>query len=264
MLEIHKDIKKKLNNFLKDNNVPHLLFYGPCGSGKKTLVNEYIHSIYPNTNEYKQNVMKVDCALGKGIQFIREEIKQFAKSHIFSKNKFKTILLYNADKLTVDAQSALRRCIELFSNTTRFFVIVERKQELLRPIISRFCEIYVYYPEINKNEKPINLYTYNHNCYENNNNSYSTFLKNRSKQLNKRLSICSKDETDLFDIVEDLYSKGYSAYDIISYYKSTNKIKMFFNFVKNHYKSEKMLMYYLLINIFRCKDNLEISSLITS
>lgn len=89
-------------------------------------------------------------------------------------------------------------------------------------------------------------------------------MKNRSKQLNKRLSICSKDETDLFDIVEDLYSKGYSAYDIISYYKSTNKIKMFFNFVKNHYKSEKMLMYYLLINIFRCKDNLEISSLITS
>lgn len=131
MLEIHKDIKKKLNNFLKDNNVPHLLFYGPCGSGKKTLVNEYIHSIYPNTNEYKQNVMKVDCALGKGIQFIREEIKQFAKSHIFSKNKFKTILLYNADKLTVDAQSALRRCIELFSNTTRFFVIVERKTRII-------------------------------------------------------------------------------------------------------------------------------------
>ena len=108
MLEIHTEIKAKLNNFLKENNVPHLLFYGPCGSGKKTLVNEFIKSIYPNPEEYRQNVINVDCALGKGIQFIREEIKQFAKSNIFSKNKFKTILLYNADKLTVDAQSALR------------------------------------------------------------------------------------------------------------------------------------------------------------
>lgn len=263
MLEIHTEIKAKLNNFLKENNVPHLLFYGPCGSGKKTLVNEFIKSIYPNPEEYRQNVINVDCALGKGIQFIREEIKQFAKSNIFSKNKFKTILLYNADKLTVDAQSALRRCIELFSNTSRFFVIVERKQNLLRPIISRFCEIYVYYPVINENQKPINLYEHNTQCYEHTNKSYSKFKQNRSTQLNKRLSVCKKDDTDLFDVVEDLYKKGYSCYDIINYYKSTNNLKIVFNYIKGHFKNEKMLMYYLLFNIFRNKDNLEISSIIT-
>ena len=47
--------------------------------------------------------------------------------------------LKHADKLTIDAQSALRRCIELFSHTTRFFIIVEDKNKLLKPIISRFC-----------------------------------------------------------------------------------------------------------------------------
>ena len=56
---------------------------------------------------------------------------------------FKTIVLLNADHLTMDAQSALRRCIELFSHNTRFFIIVENKHKLLNPILSRFCEIYV-------------------------------------------------------------------------------------------------------------------------
>ena len=53
MLSIHQEIKEKLQNFIKNNNVPHLLFYGPAGSGKKTLVNEFIHTIY-NQNEYRE------------------------------------------------------------------------------------------------------------------------------------------------------------------------------------------------------------------
>ena len=150
----------------------------------------------------------VDCALGKGIQFIREEIKHFAKSHIFSKNNFKTILLYNADKLTIDAQSALRRCIELFSSTTRFFMILERKQNLLRPIISRFCEIYVYYPIIDDpviSKKPINLHKYNSLIIDKENKALTTMKKNRATQLNKRLSICKNENVDLFEIVDDLF-----------------------------------------------------------
>ena len=59
----------------------------------------------------------------------------------------------------MDAQSALRRCIELFSHTTRFFIIVEDKYKLLKPILSRFCEIYIPEPEIGI--KPVNLYKYN-------------------------------------------------------------------------------------------------------
>ena len=140
---------------------------------------------------------------------------------------------------------------------------MERKQNLLRPIISRFCDIYVYYPIINENQKPINLYEYNRQCYENSNKSYSKFKQNRNIQLNKRLSVCKNDDTDLFDVVEDLYKKAYSGYDIINYYKSTNNLKIVFNFIKGHFKNEKMLMYYLLFNIFRNKDNLEISSIIT-
>ena len=67
--------------------------------------------------------MYVNCAHIKGIKFIRNELK-FLRKQIFKKMitfLFKSIILFNADKLTVDAQSALRRCIEQFSNSTRFF-----------------------------------------------------------------------------------------------------------------------------------------------
>ena len=89
--------------------------------------------------------MTVNCSHGKGIKFIREELKFFAKTNIQTNSGvlFKTIVLINAHHLTIDAQSALRRCIELFSYNTRFFIILENKHKLLKPILSRFCEIYV-------------------------------------------------------------------------------------------------------------------------
>jgi DNA polymerase III delta prime subunit len=98
----------------------------------------------------KNYIMRANCAHGKGIRFIREELKFFAKTNIDMKEGaiFKTVILTNADKLTIDAQSALRRCIELFSSSTRFFIVVENKDSLLKPILSRFCDIYIPPPMI--------------------------------------------------------------------------------------------------------------------
>lgn len=112
--------------------------------GKSTLVNDFVSLIYDGNKEIISDfVMYVNCAHGKGIKFIRDELKFFAKTHINSNggDTFKSIILLNGDKLTMDAQSALRRCIELFSHNTRFFIIVEDKYKLLKPILSRFCEI---------------------------------------------------------------------------------------------------------------------------
>ena len=71
---------------------------------------------------------------------------------------FKSIILFNADKLTTDAQSALRRCIERFSHTTRFFIVVEDKNKLLKPILSRFCNIYVALPIVNNKKCNLSLF----------------------------------------------------------------------------------------------------------
>uniref|UniRef100_A0A6C0EWA0 Uncharacterized protein n=1 Tax=viral metagenome TaxID=1070528 RepID=A0A6C0EWA0_9ZZZZ len=161
-LTIHESIMEKLNYFYKIHKIPNIIFHGQSGSGKKSIVHKFINVIYNGDKEkIKTFVMHVNCAHGKGIKFIRDELKFFAKTHINSNggDVFKSIVLSNADKLTIDAQSALRRCIELFSHTTRFFIIVEDKYKLLKPILSRFCEIYV--PEPVVNGQSINLYRYN-------------------------------------------------------------------------------------------------------
>jgi len=111
------------------------------------LVSDYIQKIYGFDKVLiKQNVLFVSCS-GKGIKFIRDEIKTFSKMHIQQsegETVFKTVVLLNADFLTDDAQSALRRSIELFSYNTRFFLLVENRSRLLKPILSRFCEMYVH------------------------------------------------------------------------------------------------------------------------
>ena len=144
-------MKSKLDYFINIRKIPNIVFHGSAGSGKRTIVGDFINRIYLfDRSRIKNYVMFVNCAHGKGIKFIRDELKQFAKTNIQCNelNLFKSIVMYNADELTIDAQSALRRCIELFSHTTRFFIVVENKHKLLKPILSRFCEIYI--PDKNK------------------------------------------------------------------------------------------------------------------
>ena len=115
MIEIHHQIKEKLNNFCETKKIPHLLFTGASGTGKRTILFDFLHKIYNNDKiNMKTNIMFVNCAHGKGIKFIREDIKYFAKTSIqLSRGVlFKSVVLLNADYLTIDAQSALRRCIE--------------------------------------------------------------------------------------------------------------------------------------------------------
>jgi hypothetical protein len=168
-LPIHASIVHRLDEFITKNQIPHIIFHGPSGSGKQTLVREFIHRIYGGDRvKIKTHVMTVNCSHGKGIQFIREELKFFAKANAQTKSnveggkssQFKVIVLLNAHHLTVDAQSALRRCIELFSYNTRFFIVVENKDKLLNPILSRFCDIFVPEPRVMENGPNINLHQY--------------------------------------------------------------------------------------------------------
>jgi len=149
--DLHTNIHNKLNVFIRNRKIPNIIFYGPHGSGKTYILNKFIHSIYGgDKTSIKNYVMRANCAHGKGIRFIREELKFFAKTNIDFKEGaiFKSVILTNADKLTIDAQSALRRCIELFSSSTRFFIVVQNKDSLLKPILSRFCDIYIPPPVI--------------------------------------------------------------------------------------------------------------------
>lgn len=236
-IEIHKKIKKQLDYFVKTKKIPHIILHGPLGSGKRTLLKYLINKIYTNNN----NVMYVNCGHGKGIKFIRDELKFFAKSNIKNHNRgiFKSIILLNADKLTTDAQSALRRCIEQFSNNTRFFIIVEKKEKLLKPIISRFCNIFV--------EKPV--------IDSVNQNLHSLKFKNlaidaeRNKFIKKNLSVKDHSIKNCFSIANKLYEKGYSFLDLMNYLKNNDDnfedkgaMLIYFDKVRKEFRNEKLLI----------------------
>jgi len=252
MLQIHGHIYDKLHHFHKTNKIPHLIFHGASGSGKRTIVNKFLDIIYDNDkHRMKSNIMTVNCAHGKGIKFIREELKFFAKTNIQSNNGtlFKTIVLINADHLTIDAQSALRRCIEQFSFNTRFFIIIENKHKLLNPILSRFCEIYV--PEHMENGTITNLHQKSINSH------YKIqYIENTEDWLDNAIAEYREGEIShetTMELCELIYEKGLTCLEVICWVKTTdtldNLIKaktcVCFDTIRKEYRYEKMLMLYI-------------------
>lgn len=252
-LNIHSKIYEKLEYFYSINKIPHIIFHGSSGSGKRTIVDNFLKKIYQNDNKkIKSNVMMVNCAHGKGIKFIREELKFFAKTNIQANSGvlFKTIVLINADNLTIDAQSALRRCIELFSSNTRFFIIVENKHKLLNPILSRFCEIYV--PEYIIDGNVINLHQYSLK----NNLNFDDIEREKLQWMKEKMEnfIKNKENPQIHSIMVNLatefYEKGLSCLDLIKWIDNTEKLDslincniiMHFNNIKSEYRCEKLLI----------------------
>jgi DNA polymerase III delta prime subunit len=152
----------------------------------------------------------------------------------------------------MDAQSALRRCIELFSHNTRFFIIVEDKNKLLRPILSRFCEIYISEPEINN--IPINLYKYNiAETFK-----LTTIKNQRNDWLKKeiqRVMNTNISDNELYEFVIKLYEKAYSALDIIKLLEEGSfdliiekryELLIAFNKVRKEFRNEKLLLLFIL------------------
>ena len=249
-LNIHNSIKNKLDGFLINQRIPHLLFHGSSGTGKKTIVYDFVNKIYNgDKSKLKSNVMYVNCAHGKGIKFIRDELKFFAKTNIQGNKgiQFKTIVLFNADSLTIDAQSAMRRCIESFSYNTRFFIVVENKHKMLNPILSRFCEIYI--PDnINSDGEIYNLHQYHLNhVYGKKQNNIAWFNEKIGNDLDKT-------NQEYILLSNEIYENGYSTIDFIDYLKQTNIISdtikneaiMYFHKIKSEYRNEKLLLFTIL------------------
>ena len=248
-LPIHTEIKKKLDGFITSNRIPHILFHGSSGTGKRSLVYDFVNKIYEyDKSKIKTNVMYVNCAHGKGIKFIRDELKFFAKTNIQGNKgiQFKTIVLFNADSLTIDAQSAMRRCIESFSHNTRFFIVVENKHKMLNPILSRFCEIYV--PDhIGEDGKILNLHQYHLRHIYGETDEHKLFFDNIiGTDLRKTY-------VEWVDITNKIYENGLSCIDLVDWLrqysslesKPRSEVIMYFHKVKYEFRNEKLLMFSL-------------------
>ena len=137
-------LKIILNNILKNNiKMPHFIFYGPPGNGKTSTILAFAHELYGDSFNY--NVLQLNASINKGIESVRNIIKNFIKNKAM-KNKnnvnYTMIILDEADALTIDAQTSLRKIIEDNTETTKFCIICNYISKITYPIISRCLPIY--------------------------------------------------------------------------------------------------------------------------
>jgi len=232
-----ENVKKKLDFFIENKKIPHIIFHG-CGD-KRSILQSFINKVYKNDKELmKRYVLYINCAHGKGIRFIRGRLKFFAKINIKNDDGFfKSIVLFDADKLTNDAQSALRRCIELFSHTTRFFMVIVDTNKILKPILSRFCSVYI------------------HDF-----NTYKSLEERRYKWLKNKLIKKLKNLSEYTELTLKIYNNGYNVLDLFKVIEnelhSSKKYEylVFFDKARLEFRNEKLLIFYIIYTVFMRHD----------
>ncbi|KAI9597351.1 P-loop containing nucleoside triphosphate hydrolase protein [Syncephalis fuscata] len=130
-----------LTRTMESRNLPHLLFYGPPGTGKTTSILALAREMY-GPALFKSRILELNASDERGIQVVREKIKNFARISVSQdKNEqappYKLIILDEADAMTGDAQSALRRIMEAYSKVTRFCIICNYVSRIIEPLASR-------------------------------------------------------------------------------------------------------------------------------
>ncbi len=133
------EIVKRVKNLTSSMNIPHLLLAGPAGTGKSSLAIVIVKELFGEN--WKENFLELNASDTRGIDVVRQEVKNFARTKSLGEVPFKVIFLDEADALTREAQQALRRTMENYTSTCRFVLSCNYSSKIIDPIQSR-CAIF--------------------------------------------------------------------------------------------------------------------------
>ncbi len=133
------EVMKRVESLTNSLNIPHLLFAGPAGTGKSTLALIIVKELFKEN--WKENYLELNASDERGINVVREKVKNFARTKSLGTIPFKIIFLDEADALTPEAQQALRRTMENYSTTCRFILSCNYSSKIIDPIQSR-CALF--------------------------------------------------------------------------------------------------------------------------
>ncbi|MAF51071.1 MAG: replication factor C small subunit [Nanoarchaeota archaeon] len=136
-------IVARIQSFVKQQNIPHLLFSGPAGVGKTTLSLVVAKELFKDT--WNQNFLELNASDERGIDVVRNTIKNFARTKSIGNVPFKVIYLDECDSLTREAQQALRRTMENYTSSCRFILSCNYSSKIIDPIQSR-CAVFRFRP----------------------------------------------------------------------------------------------------------------------
>ncbi|MFA5061029.1 MAG: replication factor C small subunit [Candidatus Pacearchaeota archaeon] len=129
------EILKRVRSLVNSLNIPHLLFAGPAGTGKSTLALIVVKQLFGES--WRENYLELNASDERGIDVVRQKVKDFARTKAISNVPFKVIFLDEADALTREAQQALRRTMENYTSTCRFIMSCNYSSKIIDPIQSR-------------------------------------------------------------------------------------------------------------------------------
>lgn len=136
-LVAHEDIKNILTRLIDNDNLPHLLLYGPPGTGKTSTIVAAAKRMYGSAAAYSSMALELNASDSRGIDVVRNEIKEFAGTRQLFHKGIKLIILDEADAMTSDAQFALRRVIEKHTKNARFCLICNYVSKIIPALQSR-------------------------------------------------------------------------------------------------------------------------------
>ena len=130
-----KEIVERLKGFIRARSMPHCLFAGPPGIGKTTTAHCLAHDLFGNA--FAESFAELNASDERGIDIVRERVKSFARTRALGEMPFKILVLDEADNMTGDAQQALRRTMERYTETCRFILACNYSSRIIEPIQSR-------------------------------------------------------------------------------------------------------------------------------